>query len=65
MWATNTENAKCPVCGTEYDPQELANDKGVDFEGAFFLAKAEFYCTKCKTKLNVEIDWSWRLVPEK
>lgn len=65
MWVTNTEKAECPVCHTEYDAFELANDKGVDFEGAFFLAKATFNCIKCKTKLNVEIDWSWRLIEEK
>jgi transposase-like protein len=65
MWSDQLEPTECPVCHTKYEAFELANEKGVDFEGAFFLAKSSYTCKNCGAKLNVEIDWQWRLVQEK
>jgi len=60
-WYSELENGKCPNCGHEYEPLKMAN-KGLDFEGAIFLAKSYMNCEECGTKLMVEVDFNWRFV---
>jgi hypothetical protein len=65
-WVDSVDDSKCPECGVEYSSLELANDRNLDFEGAFFLANpGSFYCNNCGKKLTVEIEWTWRIVEVK